>query len=186
MKALNPVQFLFAVAIAVLAFVPKGSAQAVIRPGDVFEMRLTGMPVEYAQEFSGQYTVAENGFVSVPYIGEIKAGGATPPQVAQTIDTKLVAAGLFAHPTAIVAMQPQVRQVTIGGGVRQPQAVVWAADLKLSSAIIRAGGFTEFGKPTKVKVVRDGKAAWFNLKKADKDPAQNPKLLPGDEVEVSE
>ncbi len=35
-------------------------------------------------------------------------------------------------------------------------------------------------------MIRDGKIQTFNLKKADKDPNQNPKLLPGDEVEVPE
>ncbi len=70
--------------------------------------------------------------------------------------------------------------------MRQGTAIEWSPDLTLSSAINRAGGFSEYGNQKKIKVTRDGKSQVFNLKRVDKDPNQNPKLLPGDEVEVPE
>lgn len=179
-------RFLSLFALALLVFCSRGFSQATIRAGDTFEMRLTGMPVEYAQDFSGQYTVGEDGNVAIPLIGVVRAAGLTPAQVGQTIDTKLVAGKIFTHPTSVIALQPLSRTVTVGGAVRQPQAIPWSADLKLSSAIMRAGGVGDFGSKKKIKIVRDGKIAFFNLAKADKDQNQDPKLLPGDVVEVPE
>ncbi len=176
--------FLLSVVLAILA--PRGFSQAVMRPGDIFEMRLTGMPMEYAQDFSGQYTIGDDGNVSIPLIGAVKAAGLSAPQVGQAIDTRLIAGKIFTHPTAVIALLPQSRTVTVGGAVRAPQALPWAADLKLSSAIMRAGGVGDFGSKKKIKIVRDGKIAYFNLVKADKDPQQDPSLLPGDVVEVPE
>jgi protein involved in polysaccharide export with SLBB domain len=70
--------------------------------------------------------------------------------------------------------------------VRAPQAVPWNNDMTLTNAITRAQGFADFANKKKVKLVREGKSAVFNLTRVDKDPTQNPKLLPGDEVEVPE
>jgi len=179
-------RFLTLLSLSLLLLCSRGFSQAVIRPGDIFEMRLTGMPIEFAQDFSGQYTVGDDGNVSIPLIGAVKASGLSATQVGQAIDSKLVAGKIFTHPTAVISLQPQSRTVTVGGAVRAPQAMAWAADLKLSSAIMRAGGVGDFGTKKKIKVARDGKIAYFNLTKADKDPNQDPSLMPGDVVEVPE
>ena len=60
-------------------------AVATLRTGDVFEMRLSGMPQEYAAEFSLQFTVGQDGTVNVPLIGEVKAAGLTSTQLERTI-----------------------------------------------------------------------------------------------------
>jgi polysaccharide export outer membrane protein len=70
--------------------------------------------------------------------------------------------------------------------VRSPGAIPWSQDLTLSTALKRAGGQSDFGSISKIKVTRDGKVTVYNLKRAAKQPEQNPKLLPGDEVDVPE
>jgi protein involved in polysaccharide export with SLBB domain len=172
----------FFAALALLA--PAGYGQAVLRAGDVFELRLSGMPIDVASEFAMQYTVSDDGKVGIPYIGDVRAAGLTTTNFAKAVERKLVADKIFTHPTAVINLQPQSRYVTIGGEVRSPQPVPWSTDLTLSVAIKRAGGVGEFGSLKKIKVTREGKSIVFNLTKADKDPNQNPKLLPGDEVEV--
>ena len=160
--------------------------QAVLRNGDVFDLRLSGMPVEYAAEFSFQYTVGDNGEVRVPLIGEMKAAGTSATQLARNIERKLVAEKIFTNPTVLIGLQAQSRFVTVGGAVRAPTAVPWSNDMTLTNAIYRAGGFSDFPNKKKVKLVRDGKATYYNLTRVDKDPTQNPTLLPGDEVTVPE
>ena len=161
-------------------------AQAVIRNGDVFELRLSGMPVDYAAEFALAYTVGDDGNVRIPLIGELKATGISTTQLAKNIESKLKSDKIFTNPTAVISLQPQSRFVTVGGAVRAPQAVPWNNDMTLTNAITRAGDFGDFANKKKVKLTRDGKATFFNVTKADKDPTQNPKLLPADEVTVSE
>lgn len=181
------VSFFLALGLA-LTFLTTGShAQAVLRNGDVFSLRLSGMPVEYANEFALEYTVGDDGEVSIPLIGPIRATGQSTTQLSRAIEKKLTADKIFTSPTVVINLQPQSRFVTVGGGVRAPQAVPWSPDLMLSSAIKRAGGYNEFSNQSKVKVIRDSKTMGiFNQKRIDKDPSQNPKLLPGDEVDVPE
>lgn len=175
----------FALALlAAFALAPAAFGQAALRPNDTFEMALSGMPVDYSAEFRAQYTVGDDGNIHVPYIGTIRAAGLTSSQLARAIERKLVAEKIFTKPTVMLMLAAQSRFVTVGGGVRAPQAVPWSADLTLSSAIKRAGGIGDFGSDKKVKVVREGKVGVFNLRLSGKDPSQNPKLLPGDEVEV--
>ena len=111
----------FIVFLAVLA--PRLYAQAVatLRPGDVFEMRLSGMPQEYASEFSLQYTVGQDGTINVPLIGEIKAVGLTSTQLERNIQTRLVADKIFTQPTVIIGIASVARYVSVSGGVRSPQ-----------------------------------------------------------------
>lgn len=179
-------RYLALVFLALCALAPSSFAQAPLRPSDTFEMQLSGMPAEYAQDFRGQYTVGDDGTVSVPLIGPVKAAGLTSSQLQRAIEKKLVAEKIFTNPTVSLVLPMQSRFVTVGGGVRAPQAVPWSADLTLSSAIKRAGGIGDFGNKSKIRVIRDGKTGIFNLNKSSQDPNQNPKLLPGDEVEVPE
>ncbi len=172
--------------IAVFALASDAFGQAALRPNDSFEMQLSGMPAEYAMDFRGQYTVGEDGTISVPLIGPVRAAGLTAHQLARSIEKKLIAEKIFTQPTVLLTLPLQARFVTVGGGVRMPSAVPWSADLTLSAAINRAGGFGDFGNRKKIKVIRDGKVGIFNLQISDRDPNQNPKLLPGDEVVVPE
>lgn len=173
--------------IALTLLLPRQShAQAVLRQGDVFELRLSGMPLEFSQEFALAYTVGDDGEVRIPLIGGIKAAGVSTTQLARVIERKLVAEKIFTNPTAVINLQPQSRFVTVGGAVRAPQAVPWNNDMTLSNAITRAGDFSDFANKKKIKLTREGKVQYFNLKNSEKDPRQNPKLLPADEVTVSE
>jgi polysaccharide export outer membrane protein len=163
-----------------------GHAQAVIRNGDVFELTLSGMPVEFAAEFHLSFTVGDDGEVRVPLIGGLRATGTSTTQLARAIERKLVADKIFTNPTAVINLQPQSRFVTVGGAVRAPQAVPWNTDMTLSTAITRAGDFGDFANKKKIKLTRDGKVSYYNLTKSETDPTQNPKLLPSDEVTVKE
>ena len=168
--------------LALLA--PAGYSQATLRKGDGFKLVLSGMPAETAQEWMLDYTVGDDGHVKIPYIGDINASNLSTNEFCRTVERRLVAEKIFTHPTAVLVLQPQSRFITIGGEVRNPSIVAWSPDMTLSQAIKRAGGVGEWGKLTKIKVTREGKSQIFNLKKADKSPDQNPKLLPGDEIEV--
>lgn len=172
-----------------LALVSSGSAQtiATLRPGDIFETRLSGMPTEFAAEFSLQYTVGQDGTINVPLIGEVKAAGLTSTQLERVIQARLVAEKIFTRPTVVINIAPVARYVSVSGGVRVPQRLQWSPDLTLASSIGNAGGIGDFGDPKKVRVVREGKVLGvFNLKQFVNDPSADPKLLPGDQVIVPE
>jgi polysaccharide export outer membrane protein len=161
------------------------TAGAFIRPGDIFEMRLSGMPQEEAAAFAVQYTVGQEGTVNVPLIGEVKVNGLTATQVERAIQTRLVSEKIFTHPTAIINIMAGSRFVAIGGGVHAPQRLQWSQDLTLRTAVDYAGGLDEFGSPKGVRLIRDGKIVQtYDLRVLEKNPSQDPKLLPGDQVYV--
>ena len=181
------------VLLALLGFlVPQLRAEApvTIRPGDVFDMRLTGVPADILSEFSGlQYTVGPDGVVNVPLIGKMKVAGLTSSQVEDQIQAKYITDKIFTKPIVIISVQQaQVqRSVTITGGVKGPGKQLWTSDLTLGTAIGSAGGLGEFGSPKGIRVIRDGKVfGTYNLKEINIDPAKDIKLLAGDQVIVKE
>ncbi len=180
----------FLTLIALLAILtPRlfGEAFATLRTGDMFDMRLSGMPSEYAAEFSLQFTVGQDGTVNVPLIGEIKAAGLTATQLERTMQNRFMAEKIFTRPTVIINIAAVARYVSISGGVKAPQRLQWNPDLTLSSAVGNCGGFGDFSSGKGIRIIREAKVfGLFNFKEIQKDPAKDPRLLPGDQVVVPE
>jgi protein involved in polysaccharide export with SLBB domain len=175
------------VAVLVNTPAPQGVPQTVplIRIGDVFEMRLSGMPQDLAAEFAIQYTVGQDGTANIPLIGEMKVSGLSANQAEREIQTKLVSEKIFTHPTVVITIGGAARFVSVGGGVRAPQRLQWSQDLTLHTAIENVGGLDDFGNKKGVRLIRDGKIIQtYNLKDLEKDPSKDPKLMPGDQVYV--
>ncbi|HSI12047.1 MAG TPA: polysaccharide biosynthesis/export family protein [Chthoniobacter sp.] len=169
-----------------MAMAPSGTI-ALIRPGDSFEMSLSGMPADFAADFRAQYTVGSEGTFNVPLIGEIRAVGLTATQIERNVEAKLVSEKIFTRPTVLITVAQATRYVSISGGVRQPQRLSWSSDLTLSSAIGNCQGLSDFGSPKNIRIIREGKIfGSFNLNELQKDPSLDPKLLPGDQVLVRE
>jgi len=173
----------------VAAGISGARGEAVLRNGDIFCLRLRGTPVELAKIFSLEYAVGNEGTVSIPHISApIKASGLTTAALERGIEKQLVEAKIFMQPTVEITNCPCSRCVTVGGAVRSPGTVEWFPELTLSTAIKRSGGVSFGGY--KCRVTRDGKTTIYDLKRYLRDPRnfseQNPRLLPGDEVEVPE
>jgi polysaccharide export outer membrane protein len=171
-----------------LSTVPRLHAQSpTLRTGDVFEVRLSGMPAEFAGDFNLQYTIGADGTINVPLIGEFKVVGLSPSELERNIQNKLIQEKIFTHPTVLISVAQSTRYVSISGGVRSPQRLAWSSDLTLSSAIGNCAGLSDFGSPKGIRIIRDGKiAGLFDLRLLQKDPSKDPKLLPGDQVLVRE
>ena len=58
--------------------------------------------------------------------------------------------------------------------------------MTVMSAINAAGDFTEYADQGKVRLTRDGQVSIVNCKKARKDPSEDKKVLPGDQIQVGE
>lgn len=157
-------------------------ADSALHDGDTFEMVVGGAPREFTDEFHLQYSIAD-GVVTVQYVGRIKAAGLTPTQLAAAIEKRLRDEKIFTNPTVMVNLTPNQRVIIIGGAVRNPGRQPWSTDMTLSIALASASGPGEYADD-KVKIVRGGKAEFFSRKAIKKDPANDPKILPGDYIEV--
>lgn len=160
------------------------ASSVVLRPNDVIELRLSGMPPDDAQQFNGTaYTVGGDGNVNVPYAGSLQAAGRTASELERVIERSLIEKKIFRWPTATINVANTVRFVVIGGNVRGPTRMPWSADLTLMSAIAAAGGPGDFAGD-KINLIRGGKITLYSYKKLKKDPSQDPRLLPSDQVDL--
>jgi protein involved in polysaccharide export with SLBB domain len=162
---------------------PATGNNATFRANDSFRLTLSGMPTEDAAQYSQQpFTIGSDGFFNIPLAGQIRAEGLTQSQLERAIERKLVEAEIFRFPTATIFVDSQARFVTIGGAVRNPNRFSWTPDMTLLTAVSAAGGGGDFAGD-KIELVRGGKKTVFSRKRLEKDPTQDPRLMPGDRIE---
>lgn len=172
--------------LALLALVASVHAQdAMMRPGDTFELRLGGVTLsDEIMQVSGTYTVDGEGYINMPYIGKVMAARTTQSQLQSSIESAYRSQGIFTNPSITLTVPDTARFVNTGGEVKMPQRVPFTADLTVLGAISASGGFTDFADQGKVRLLRDGKARIVNIKEIRKDPSKDIKLRPGDKIEV--
>jgi protein involved in polysaccharide export with SLBB domain len=156
---------------------------ATFRAGDMFNLKMTGMPIEYAQTYQLDFTIGGDGFINIPLGGQIRAAGLTQSQLERAIEKKLIDEKIFRWPTATINVSPGARFVTIGGNVRAPSRLQWSADLSVLSSLSACGGPSDFAGD-RINLIRSGQLATYSYKKLKKNPADDPRLNPGDQVDL--
>jgi len=159
------------------------SSSVVLRPNDVFELRLNGMPPEDSAQFNGTQTVGSDGYINILYAGRIQAAGRTAAQLERAIEKELVDKKIFRWPAAVINIATGLRYVTVGGRVRQSNRIQWSAELTILTVLMQAGGPDDFASD-KVSLVRDGKRIVYSYKKLRRDPSEDQKVLPNDSIEM--
>jgi polysaccharide export outer membrane protein len=161
------------------------AAGVALRNGDTVEVRIANVPPEDVGQIDGTYTLDESGMLNLPFIGLIKAGGLPPSQVQIAIQNKYVADGIYTNPTVTVNPPAQSRFVDVSGAVRSPGRVPYSSDLTLMTTIDSAGGPSDFAGD-QIRLVRGGKIQYFSRKKLNKDPSLDPRIEPGDQIQIKE
>jgi polysaccharide export outer membrane protein len=158
--------------------VPESTSPALLRPGDSLTIALQGIP----DPSQHNVQVDEQGLINLPYIGNITASGLTSAELSSRIRQTYIAR--YYYTTIDVSATVTERYVYVGGEVARPGRIVWAPDLTLTKAIQAAGGFTLYAKETQVTLVRDRTAYTIDADLALRRPEQDPRLVPGDSVQV--
>lgn len=114
---------------------------------------------------------------------EVDFVGKTKTELEKEIRDLYINRGLYKNIN--IAIEVPTRPISIGGEVKSPSTYAHQANLTLTKAINMAGGFTEYAKRTKIHVIRaDGTKFDVNYKTADKDPAADKPIYPGDRIHV--
>jgi protein involved in polysaccharide export with SLBB domain len=158
-------------------------ADTKLSDGDMFQMSVSGAPKDYVLEYDLNYTIDDGG-ISVPNVGRVKAVGLTATQLAANVEKELKDRKIFTNPTVVINVVAVNRTIVVGGAVRNPQRHPWNANMTLSMAIAAASGPADFAED-KVRLIRGGKATEYSRKAIRKDPSLDPKILPNDYVEVT-
>jgi polysaccharide export outer membrane protein len=158
--------------------IPETASSAVLRPGDSLTINLQGIP----DPSTNSVQIDEQGLISLPYVGALTAAGVSTATLSQRIRETYIARKIYT--TLDVSVSVTERYVYVGGEVAHPGRIVWTPDLTLAKAVQAAGGFTLYARETGVNLNRDNGSYVLDVKLAQKNPAQDPRLMPGDSIQV--
>lgn len=139
-------------------------------------------------DLSGEALVRRDGKISVALIGDTKAAGNTPEELARQIERGL--SRFVADPrvdVTVVEMRSQVISV-IGGGITKSGVIELRSNMRVIDAIAEMGGLTPFAKKRHIRVLRGEQSYPFDYTAFmdGKAPQSNFLLAPGDTIMVPE
>ena len=159
--------------------IPVPTSTAQLRPGDSLTVALQGVP----DPSNNSVQIDEQGLISLPFIGVLSAAGVSTAELSQRIRETYVTKKIYT--VVDVSVSVTERFVYVGGEVQRPGRIVWTPDLSVAKAIQAAGGFTLYAKETAVSLSREKNSYTIDVKLAQKNPTQDPHLMPGDSLQVS-
>jgi len=119
-------------------------------PGDKLRVTVFG-----AEDLSGDFAVGDNGTISMPLIGEVKAVGLTTQELATEMRRKL-SEGYIKDPK--VAIQATLyRPFYIYGEVTKPGEYPYVAGMSVQNAIATGGGYSYRANESYVVVTRQSR-----------------------------
>lgn len=140
--------------------------------------------------------VRPDGKISVPLVGDVRAGGLTPSVVAADIEEKLAA---YVRTPQVAVILTELRsheflsRVRVTGAVRQPVSIPYRQGMTVLDAVLAAGGVTEFAASDRADLYRkhgddSSTAHAVNLGRIlnHGDLSTNYRVAPGDIITVPE
>lgn len=154
--------------------------------GKSIAINIGGVPADEKGRIDGNYRVADNGTINMPFIGQVNASGLKPEVLAATLEARYRAAQIYSNPTFQVVSDAEGAAldesvVHIGGQIGAPGQVKHLRGLTLWQAIQGAGGPTPFGTLKRVKLIRSGKQREYDLTVLENMQIT---LEPNDSIEV--
>lgn len=155
---------------------PQGG-QSMLAPGDSVRVVVWRKP-----EFSGDFVVAPNGTITHPLYRSVQVGGV--PFATAEANIRRFLSRFEENPEFVV--EPLVR-VSVSGEVDRPRVYALRPETTIAEAVAQAGGTTENGNATRVRVLRLEQGQQRQLVVNLNDPAQGAGMTPvlsGDQIVV--
>ena len=126
--------------------------------------------------------IKEDGNITLPLVGAVKAVGKTPGELQKAIQDLYVPKFYI---RATITVKSTALVYYVGGEVRNPGRQEYLGETTVTKSIQSAGDFTDFSNRKKVKLTRAyGKTITVNCLKALTDPSKDPQVFPGDKITV--
>jgi polysaccharide biosynthesis/export protein len=155
-----------AAAVSKMSSMENLDSKYILKKGDTVSLRIVE---DSSQQGALSLKVQDSGNINAPFINLVPAAGKTCKDVAYYMKKELEKEH-FRTATVIVALEAEKPRAGVAGGPPLPSAnyiTVYGQvqrqgryettpeeDLTVSQAILRAGGFSQFAKDKKVKVIR--------------------------------
>ncbi|MFP4162645.1 MAG: SLBB domain-containing protein [Chitinispirillaceae bacterium] len=166
-----------------LLFMAGYVSSAIIKPGDVLNIRVVSH-----REFSGRYTVSQNGRIDYPLLADEKVSNVSTSELMAELSFRL--AKHIDNPLVLVSVveNPEIA-VSVLGQVQEPGPVVIHQGATLQEVIHKAGGPTEDADLAKVRIIYGGRthgSEYFDFKEflSSGNMDQMPRLNNNDMVVV--
>lgn len=161
-----------------------GASDYRIGAQDVLEVNVFGI-----DDLKREVTVNSGGKVILPLVGELQAGGRTPGEFSEDVETALKAKYMKDPQVIVTVKNAQSQRVTIDGAVNQPGVYPLAGPTTLLQAISLARGPDQkLANVKKVAVFRQvgGKrhSAVFNLDQIRDGKTEDPQIYGNDIIVV--
>ena len=118
-----------------------------IGPGDVLDIL-----VWREDTVAGPVTVRPDGQISVSLVGDVKAEGLTPEELAAEIEKSLLK--FIESPKVVVRVSQSARRFYVVGNVNQPGMYSLLPQQTLVQAIALCGGFSQFADRGSIRIMR--------------------------------
>jgi polysaccharide export outer membrane protein len=153
-----------------------------LKRGDKVIVELRGIPSP--ESIRGE--VDELG-INLPLVGRVRIDGKTTFEAEKLIEKTYIDGGFYTKINVIVLSQDDEYFVT--GEVNKQDKYLMTGDRTLLQAITAAGGYTDFAKKNRVKVMRKGlgkdkQILYFDCERIEQGKEKDPIIKPGDIIEV--
>jgi len=152
-----------------------------LRTGDSLSVRIDTGGGQSTAPVSSDLTVDEDGNISLPLVGLIKAAGLTTSELAERIQANYVPRYYVRCNATVLVAQ---RFFYVGGEARNPGRFPWSEDTTLMKAISTASGFTDYANRQKVQLTRGGMVDVYNCEDLQRHPVKDPTIRPGDTITI--
>lgn len=131
-------------------------------------------------QMSDEYTVGDDGTISLPLVGQVKARGLSTAQLEAELKGQLERGGVLVNPSVTAEIET-FRPFFILGEVAKPGQYPYVSGMTVLTAVAIAGGFTYRADKSKVSITRNaqGKAVEGLAQRIDD-------VAPGDVIVVDE
>ena len=149
--------------------------------GDVVSITFTGLPDPLEAQ---DKPIKEDGTITLPDVGRVKAVGKTIGELEDTIHD-LYVPKIYTHLNVTVKTSSD-RVYYLSGEVKAPGRLIYAGPITVSKAITSAGGFTDFASHSSVWLVRaNGDRFKLNVDDIMDGSLADPPVYPGDQIQVN-
>ena len=148
--------------------------------GDTIVITFSGLPEELTPQ---EKPIKEDGTITLPDIGRVKAAGKTPGELEDVVHD-LYVPKYYTHLNVTVKTTSD-RVYFVRGEVKAPGRMLYTGVITVSKAITSAGDFTDFASRTDVMLIRaNGDRFKLNINKILDGEAPDPPVYPGDQIVV--
>lgn len=106
------------------------------------------------EDLSQEVTVRPDGNISLPLVGEVRAGGRTGPEIAKDVEARLAKFYTEPAPVTVVVVDVKSYKVYVLGEVQKPGELVPGQQITVLQALAMAGGLTPFAQKDAIVIVR--------------------------------